>query len=134
MILLRDSPRPGVVAFLWRWGPPLAEAVALFALSHQPKLPDTPGGDKLAHVVAYLVLGFFVARALALGARSRSSRAVVLGGAALAALHGVFDEMHQSFVPGRDASVDDLVADGIGAILGALAFAALVRWRASRRA
>lgn len=131
-VLVRAGPA-GPLGLVWRWGPPLAEVIALFLLSHQPKLPDTPGGDKVAHVAAYFVLGFFVARGLALGA-VWSARAVAVGGAGLATLHGLFDELHQSFVPGRDASVDDVVADAIGAILGALAFSALARWRPSRRA
>ena len=104
----------------WRlWLPVIAYAGLIFVLSHQPKLPSTPGGDKTAHIVAYAGLGFLLARALAPG-RSRGARTVlaVLGGA----LYGCSDEWHQSFVPGRHASVDDLIADGVGAVVGAFAY------------
>ena len=42
--------------------------------------------------------------------------------ALLAVLYGLGDEVHQSFVPGRDASVGDVVADAAGALLGAAAW------------
>jgi VanZ family protein len=38
----------------------------------------------------------------------------------LATAYGVSDEYHQSFVPGRDASVRDVGSDFAGAALGAL--------------
>jgi VanZ family protein len=36
----------------------------------------------------------------------------------LSSLYGVTDELHQAFVPGRVASIGDLVADSIGAFTG----------------
>ena len=33
-------------------------------------------------------------------------------------LYGVSDEVHQMFVPGRTAALDDVVADTIGAVVG----------------
>ncbi len=41
-------------------------------------------------------------------------------GAFLAVAFGVTDEVHQSFVPGRNADLMDLVADALGASLGAV--------------
>ena len=40
---------------------------------------------------------------------------------ALAAVYGATDELHQSFVPGRDPSWLDLGYDSMGAVLGLLA-------------
>ena len=39
----------------------------------------------------------------------------VLAAAAFATLYGVSDEYHQSFVPGRSASIVDVLVDGVGA-------------------
>ena len=36
--------------------------------------------------------------------------------------YGVFDELHQYFVPGRYASFLDVLLDGCGAVLGAVGF------------
>jgi VanZ family protein len=65
--------------------------------------------DKVAHFCTYALLGFFLTRA-------SGSRRIGFG---LAALYGVVDEIHQSFVPLRDASLWDWVADALGSSLGA---------------
>jgi VanZ family protein len=102
----------------WRWAPVVLIAGILFALSSltptQLPGPDLVlGWDKVLHFVAYAIL--------ALAGRYASPRAwLVFGGVAL---FGCCDELHQSFVPGRDASLWDLVADVAGAAT------ALVAWR-----
>ncbi len=42
--------------------------------------------------------------------------------------YGAGDEMHQSFVPGRDMSLLDVGVDGAGALLGMGAADAVARW------
>lgn len=37
-------------------------------------------------------------------------------------LYGLSDEWHQSFVPGRQVELGDLLADGIGGFLGGMIF------------
>lgn len=70
-------------------------------------LPD--GSDKVLHAGAYAVLAALLTLA--------TGRPLL--GVGLAIAYGITDEVHQSFVPGRDASVGDLVADAAGAALGA---------------
>lgn len=109
-----------------------AWAALLFGLSSLPAgtTPSSPisfpGDDKVAHAALYAVLGGLLR--LALG---RTGPAI-----ALAAAYGATDEVHQAFVPGRDADAFDWFADLVGAALGA-ALAAHARrpwrtWRASR--
>jgi VanZ family protein len=38
----------------------------------------------------------------------------------LTVLYGATDEFHQAFVPGRYATIGDVLADSIGALLGCL--------------
>jgi VanZ family protein len=45
---------------------------------------------------------------------------VVLLAAGAALLIGVLDEWHQVFLPGRQAGLDDLAADVVGGLAGAL--------------
>jgi VanZ family protein len=45
------------------------------------------------------------------------------------AVYGVSDEFHQRFVPGRNASIEDWVADVAGAAVGV---AAAFAWRSRR--
>ena len=108
---------------MFLWGPVLAYALLIFALSSASDLPDLPErlSDKLAHVLLYSGLGFLLARALA-GGRGRpvpgwAPPLVVL----LAMLYGLSDEVHQLFVPRRRFDLLDLLADAVGAGLGAAA-------------
>ena len=93
-----------------------------------PRTPHLPGLDKLAHFAVYALLAFLAARAFA--TRPSADRACVLPWAAalFAVLYGLSDEIHQSFVPGRNADLWDLVADACGAIVGALVY----RWTVAR--
>ena len=82
--------------------------------------------DKGAHFAVYGVLGFFVCGAL----RLRGGRPLVALAftAAIAAVLGGLDEVHQMFVPGRCPGLDDATADLIGGIFGGIiALAVLYR-------
>ena len=63
----------------------------------------------------YAVLGFLIGYSL----KSSGIRRYILCGWILASIYGITDEIHQSFVPMRDASVFDVFADGLGSFVGA---------------
>jgi len=65
-----------------------------------PSPYEFPESDKVVHVLVYAPLGFLMAYALS---RSTSSANLIFLGAFLAFLYGFTDEIHQVFVPGRDA-------------------------------
>jgi VanZ family protein len=97
---------------------------ALFALSSVPDdesdlsgkiLFLRPETQNLLHVPAYTLLAWLWWRALRL--RGMESLRAAFLGAAIAALYGVSDEVHQYFVPGRTASVTDALLDALGAAL-----------------
>jgi hypothetical protein len=76
----------------------------------------SPSVQNTLHVPAYLVLAW--AWCWALGAWLRAPVARGIGAFAIASAYGVFDEWHQSFVPGRYASLTDVALDVAGAALG----------------
>ena len=107
----------------------LAWMALLFYLSHQPAI-DTPllfpGQDKVAHATVYGILGMLLLGALPRPAGGYTGRQVCIS-TLLAGLYGMSDEIHQYFVPGRTADVQDWLADTLGALLGTLLLAQLSR-------
>jgi VanZ family protein len=101
----------------------------IFYLSHQSTVTipfDAP--DYSAHAVGYAALAALYVRALAGGHLAGMRLALLPAATLMAALYGVTDEFHQSFIPGRFPSAADLVADTVGAIVGAGMAAGLGAW------
>lgn len=99
-----------------RWLPSLLMMIAIFAFSSRTssELPNFGGWDyfvkKSAHGIGYGLLALSYLRALP----GRNYKLAWF----LAVLFSLTDEFHQSFVPGRRASlIDVFVFDNIGAIL-----------------
>lgn len=107
------------------WSLPLGLAAAITWLSHQPQYPlglTLPYGlDKVAHALAFGSLAFLLDRALRTGHQDlplyRRHLWVFLG----VSIFGALDEWHQGYIPGREASLLDWVADSLGAALGLFA-------------
>ena len=102
------------------WIPAGLWAALLFFLSAQSSLPGEtlfPFGDKVAHFCMFAVLGVTLAWGGRNWRRRRALGALVLIGVAFAAT----DEWHQAFVPARDPSYGDFVADVLGVLLGFIA-------------
>jgi VanZ family protein len=110
-----------VGALLW--------AALLYYLSDQPAVVEIQAfeyQDKVLHLFAYGVLGMLIMGALRAGSNGyRVSQLLLV--TVLAGLYGLLDEYHQSFVPGRDPALGDVVADVAGGLLGALLVYMLAR-------
>jgi VanZ family protein len=111
---------------LSRWLPVVLWAGAIFAFSSIPSLATDLGTwdlvlRKCAHVTEYAVLAILLMRAL-------GSEVTAL---AIAVAYAATDELHQAFVPGRQASPVDVAIDGIGAALGLLVLLHARRVRAA---
>jgi len=80
------------------------------------RLPGlTHGSDKIIHACAYAVMSFLCFHSLSSSGIKRHCFLIVL---LLTSIYAVSDEFHQYFVPGREASTGDLIADFIGAFIG----------------
>jgi VanZ family protein len=105
-----------------RWLPLLIWIIVIFGLSSIPKLsgdyPDMPiPVDKIAHFFEYMILAILFHRGLGNDKVRRWIRpsiivfCICLGIAAL-------DELHQSYIPGRQSSIFDVLADLTGIVTG----------------
>ena len=103
--------------------PALAWMGVIFVLSAQPALPAAPGlGATLTTIGGHLVVFTVLALLLAWGLREIVAPRVLTPLAfALAVAYGLSDELHQAFIPGRDAAALDLALDTIGAATALLA-------------
>ena len=111
-----------MTAFLRLWGPVLAWAALIFALSSVPDLGTGLGTwdlvlRKLAHAGEYAILGVLLLRAT-----RRLPLSFVVGVA-----YAISDELHQRTVEGRVGSPLDVLIDTVGIAIG------LLLWRRLRR-
>lgn len=106
---------------LWYLAPLLVMSAIYYSSSQSGSaqtvgsMPLGPGWfHNLLHVPAYALLA--ASWDLALPQRRRWRGAILIF--ALTLGYGIFDEWHQSFVPGRECSAADLLRDAVGAGLG----------------
>jgi hypothetical protein len=100
-----------------RWLPVVLWAGLIFGLSSVPSLGTGLGAwdlalRKVGHATEYAILAGLLLRA------TRSARLAL----ALAAGYAVTDEVHQTFVSGRQGAPLDVVIDTLGASIGVLAW------------
>ncbi|MFH1173233.1 MAG: VanZ family protein [bacterium] len=127
--------------FLSYYLPPLAMAVLIFTFSSIPG-KDYPemalGGhdysnitNSIAHIIEYALFGFLTLRAFD---RAKSSRWFKLSLClALLLLFAWSDEYHQSFVPGREVSLEDWLMDIVGILTGLGLYLKRENWPLSRK-
>ena len=122
-----DVAQRGVRAqMLWYWGPVCGYAGLIFYLSSQPHPEqDLPSfvmlfSDKVLHAIEYALLGVLCYRAFRWGTNQSWGQQAIPLAVLLASLYGASDEVHQAFVPFRDSSWQDWLADTIGAAIGAV--------------
>lgn len=100
-----------------RWVLTALYAAGIFAVSSIPgrDLPQVGMSDKLLHALLFAGLAVLMCRALRLQHPTWTRRAV--GGLAVLATfaYGCLDEVHQTFVSGRQPELADALADGVGA-------------------
>lgn len=89
----------------------------IFILSSRPDalIPDLFWQPvKLLHTIVFGFLGVLLAYSLSPPRVTSRARVILLSALVLA--YGISDEYHQSFVPGRDCSMYDALADAFGRI------------------
>lgn len=104
--------------------PPIVWMGVIFAFSAQGviKTTDFYWTDfmikKTAHLVEYFVLAVLVYRALFKAGVTRKKSIIIT--LVFCVLYAMSDEWHQSFTPGREPRIRDVVIDSVGVIFGVL--------------
>lgn len=126
---IQAKPLSGMLLLAY-WTPVILYAGLIFYGSAQSR-PSPPAiwllvhlGDKPLHAIEYGILGILCYRAFAHAAGSRAARSALMLAILASIGYGVTDELHQAFVPQREPSGWDLLADGIGATVAAASW----RW------
>jgi VanZ family protein len=147
----RGSRRVDKAALTVSWLAPLLLMLVIFVMSSEPSFgesdyiahrlelgllpawltPVAPFLDRylsiIVHLGEYGLLALLLANAL--HRTPGLQRHTVWTAWLLAALFGISDEWHQSFVPGRNATWQDLLTNTTGAGMGAMIWLLLVRSR-----
>jgi len=129
-----DGRRRGLARL--RWLPALGVMAVIFVLSSQSGLRVSADAEvdgplrTLAHFSVYALLAAALLYAVS-GPRRPSAMSATIA-VAVAMLFGVSDEIHQAFVPDRTGQLQDVLVDGMGAVVGALVALALLRSATSR--
>ena len=105
--------------YLRLWFPVVIWAAFIFYLSSIPDLRSNFECDfilrKVSHVVEYFILAFLLYRAFS-GSFNKNILYLLIYPASLSILYAMSDELHQSIVPGRSCSIQDVLIDTIGII------------------
>jgi VanZ family protein len=118
--------------FISRWLPLIIYCLIIFIQSSLPayeRLPEFRFSDKLLHFGAYALMGILFFRAFQTLRIKSDARRLILFSIAAATLYGISDEIHQYFVPFRNADLLDVLANTLGAVCGVY----LYQWWLSRK-
>ena len=127
---MSDTAAQGAMGqLLWYWAPVALYAGTIFYLSSQShpeeQLPSfllKDVSDKVLHAVEYGILAMLCYRAFRWAAGPAVARQAVVLAIVTASVYGLTDEAHQFFVPFRESSWLDWLADTIGAAIGAMSW------------
>ena len=111
--------------FLFYWFPIIIYCLIIFIQSSYPSpetVPDLPYLDKLLHFSAYAVLGALFLRAFKTTQFKNNINLVIILSILASSFYGISDEVHQYFVPCRNADIMDVLADILGSICGTFLF------------
>jgi len=106
------------------WLPPLVWGIAIFSVSANTVAKVSPiywqdfVAHKSGHIIEYSLLGILIYRALINEGVKKGE--AILYAVLLCGFYGTTDEFHQSFTPGREPRVRDVLIDTIGALSGIL--------------
>jgi len=131
---LIDARQGAWQSLVWYWTPVIAYAFLIFYLSAQPnpeeQLPEflmKRISDKVLHLMEFGILAVLCYRAFRWAAGPAAARQAVTLAILAASVYAFTDEVHQLFVPAREASWLDWIADTVGAAIGSFGWSQLTK-------
>ena len=127
---------PKIKNFTCYWLPLIVYCLFIFIQSDYPSpesLPSFAFSDKLLHFAAYAIMGVLFYRAYQTLPLQNNIQLLMLFSMISASLYGISDEIHQSFIPDRDGSFSDAIADALGAVCGVYLYNMWMMARENRR-
>jgi VanZ family protein len=117
---LKFSNRLGV----WKWWAPVVfYALFIFSLSNRSYPNALPTFDtKIFHPIEYMTLGIFLSIAWYNIGKHKHPTAMIFVVLISGVLFAVSDEIHQAFIPGRNARIADVLIDSAGVAVGCALF------------
>ena len=116
----------------WYWTPVVIYTSLIFYLSslshpevYVPSLMMDLG-DKALHAIEYGLLGILTYRAFRFGGSAHTASRAVLLAIVASTAYGLTDEIHQAFVPLREADVWDFLTDALGSSLAVWGWARFI--------
>ncbi len=106
---------------LYYWLPVFIYCLLIFLQSSYPSLetvPAVPHMDKFLHFVVYGILGILFFRAYSTLRIKNNVNLTIIISILSSGLYGISDELHQYFVPYREAELMDALANLLGSIGG----------------
>lgn len=107
--------------FLYYWLPVYVYAGLIFYFSSLPVIPsliiEIYPETLVWHVIEYTILSILLFRAFINSKNITFRENAIHLAIIIAILYGVTDEIHQHFVPGRDFSHFDIIANSVGSIV-----------------
>lgn len=120
------KPKTSLKQIIIAYAPPVLWATIIFLFSSQSVLPGFEQSaydfflKKMAHIFVYFILYLLVFRAVKLTTSKDKIHTLALLPILICFLYATSDEIHQSFVPGRFATLRDIGFDMLGVSIGFL--------------
>lgn len=117
------------------WLPPIFWMAIIFFLSSRPTIKTTEIYwqdfivKKTAHFIEYAILSFLYIRAFLASEVSRKKSFLLAF--LISLVYAISDEYHQSFIPGREPRVRDVIIDSMGAIFAIYIVYSKPKWARS---
>lgn len=106
------------------WSPPILWSLIIFSFSSLQvgSSSEIYWKDflvkKMAHLIEYAILAVLLYRAM-INSNINKNKSIIFS-LILASIYGLTDEFHQSFTPGREPRIRDVIIDTIGAGIGSI--------------